>query len=338
MLQHLTILLLLFLTATLQAAQPVKPPIEDSFKNRYVIATATFVEQTGTDYYFKLDTVLWDPRSQAAAIDSAQPLLLRFPAASVNQPILTADECYQIVFSQYRKHPIYHDEIEKNPAGRFIQQLPVVGPGVFSCNDKLETTYTQLKPGSVEEHINHSDLIDALLKLAGSGDQATRRLAIFELRMHADWAPKASSAQAGRLRHLMTPATISDELHEMLIHFAAALPPKQHRLWLDSHLHTVLKDVQTPLDLAGYSPLLIKTSLEILSRLGLLTPGDWPQLKSLLLSNAPGVAKSSLQAQHSLSSDQTLTEAKQLLESPAELAHVHPETRLALQRYIQQRE
>lgn len=310
------------------AAEPVKPPIEGSLKERFAIITAIPLPN-GT---FKIKESLWDPKKQFTSkqdveITNFSHLYSDIQAINKQQP-----NCHIFVVSKFRKHLLYREVIEDNPKGVEIQTLPAVGPGIFSCNDDLIKIYSNI----IDEKSDHEpQYLTTLLKLLESDDLQTRRLAAFELSMHRDWVRLADEKHTNSLRKQLNNQSIPDELTEMLIQAATGLPEDKYNNWFKAYLINNIKNNPSPYDLVTYTPLLVRSSVKTLYDLSLLTEDDWSSIEPLLFSNAPGVAKAAIRTLEKLNTDRLHKETEAIFAANDKVDKLHTETQRVLKAFLQ---
>ncbi len=316
------------------AAEPIKPPFEGSLKERYAIVAAKHIPDNDQSDSFKIKKVLWDPRNQVNQNDDV--IISNFSHLNGNIPSNNKRQvdCHILVISRFRKHPMFRDQIEDNPDGMTIQQLPAVGPGVFNCSDEVIRIYDAVI--DTDQDSSKSALITDLLTLVESEDMQSHRLASFQLAMHGDWMGQASQKNVDNLQSILAKNTLPHEATEMLIQASRGLSEQQYQGWFRDYLLSVLKNNPSSFDLGSFTPLLVRSSLLILRDMSLAEKSDWELIMPFIYSNAPGVSKAVILVLNDLDSERFNSESEALLTDETKSGQLHTETRRALTAHLRQ--
>ncbi len=318
------------------AAEPIQPPFEDSLKERYAIIIAEPTAGNDSGGSFKIKKSLWDPRNQVNNSDDVTISNFSHLMRDINGGNKDQAACYILVVSQFRKHPLFRDEIISNPEGMAVQTLPAVGPGAFHCSPQITRIYTS---AINKQQVIATEALHDLMILVESADRQSHRIAAFELAMRADLMQQASQQNVTHLRRLLNRESLSAEANEMLIQAAKALPESLYQDWFREYLLNVLNTHQPAnYELAGFTPLLVRNSILTLLNLSLLQATDWSTLSPFIYSNAPGVAKAAIRAQQALSATRFQQDVATLLADNNQAARLHSETKRVLEAYLQSTE
>lgn len=275
--------LILSLSTSVFAAKPVKAPIEEFYKDRYIIAEFKARAQA-EDGAVTLDKVadIWG--------DAQKTEVLRFPKReSVD---IEPGEHYIVVYSYLRKHLLYRDVIEENPNGPAIVH-GLAGAAIYRANDALRFLFRY--PQADETDISSSEIIDAIfVQLQDEINTRERRLAVFQFMLSSDLHKQLSQKQAKTYRRLLRSQVLPDLEQELLLTAARGLPVKQRKKWLVKLCRQTVDAAGSEYDLTSLKPIKIRTCVRIIG--DHVEEKDTERLTALLYSNAPGVSKAALSA------------------------------------------
>jgi len=316
--------LLSLAVAVTPAAEIIRPPFEASLKSRYVLIIAHPTPDASGE--LRIKRRLWDPEQLLQETDRIRVSKLQH-----------ATECRILVLSKYIRHPLYRDEFLDDPQGFTVQELNLVGAGEFACSEDFVAVVEHVLAAKTEPDAVPMPPLDALLKLLDSTDQPSRRMAAFQLAMHADWLAQATSVQANSLRSQLVQAHWSDELLEMLLLAAAGLPAQSRQGWLHEQALQILRQRPPPHDLASYTPQLLRTGMAVLDDRSSVSESDRALIMQMLQSNAPGVAKSALQLLARVDAEALAAQLHDWQAVPQLWQRLHTETQRQAQQWLRER-
>lgn len=299
------------------AAKPVKPPIDDFYKDRYIVAEFKALTQAD-DGSVTLEKVadIWGYAKEKE--------ILKFPKRE--SVVVEVGETYIVVFSYLRKHPIYRDVIEENPDGPTIIQ-GLAGAAIYQSDEALKLLFkTAEKAHAVGKIDNTEQVIDALLTLlANEANSRERRLASFQFMLSDQLHTQLSAKQAKTYQALLQSQKLPSLEQQLLLSAARAMPLAQRKNWLVNLCRQTIDREGVEYDLVSYVPLKIKTCVRIIS--DEVAAEDADRLTALLYSNAPGVSKAALQALVSWNEQRALEIFRDVLDGNQS---VHSETQRVL--------
>ena len=299
------------------AAKPVKPPIDDFYKDRYVIAEFKAKAQSD-DGLITLEKVsdIWG-RAKTTEV-------LKLPKRE-SVPVQVGEK-YIVVFSYLRKHPIYRDVIEENPEGPTIVH-GLAGAAIYRSDVALKYLFNVAEKAHVTNQVDDAgQVIDAILTLLIDDEKPReRRLAAFQFMLSNDLHKQLNTKQTKAYRNLLKSQELPDLEQELLLTAARAMPMKQRKKWLVNLCRKTVDSAGVEFDLLSLVPLKVRTCVRIIG--DEVEDKDVDRLTALLYSNAPGVSKASLRTLVSWNEEQALEIFRQVLDSNQP---VHTETRRVL--------
>ncbi len=299
------------------AAKPVKPPIDDFYKDRYVITEFKVKAQSG-DGILTLEKVL-DIWGKAKPVEE-----LKLPKRK-SIPVQVGEK-YIVVFSYLRKHPIYRDVIEENPDGPTIVH-GLAGSAIYHSDDALKLLFNVSEKAHVNGLVKDtSQVIDAIFTLLLNDENPReRRLAAFQYMLSNDLHTQLNSKQTKTYRNLLISQELPDLEQELLLTAARAMPMKHRKKWLANLCRKTVDSEGAEFDLLSFVPLKVRTCIRIIE--DEVDAKDVDRLTTLLYSNAPGVSKAALRTLISWNEEQAEEIFHQVLNGNQP---VHKETRRVL--------
>jgi hypothetical protein len=306
-------------------AKPVKPPIEDFYKDRYIIAE--FKAQSQSDDGLVTLKKVADIWGRAKTTET-----LKFPRRETVS--IQVGETYIAVFSYLRKHPLYRDVIEENPDGPTIVH-GLAGAAIYRSDDALKYLFKAAeKSHSANEIDDPEQTIDAILALLlDEGKPRERRLASFQFMLSNQLHDQFNAKQAKAYQGLLKSQKLPNLEQELLLTAARGMPLAQRETWLVNLCRQTVDSAGVEYDLISLVPLKVRTCVRIIG--DEVEAKDADRLTALLYSNAPGVSKAALRALVSWDEQKALEIFREVLDgNPA----VHKETQRVLLTQIRQRE
>lgn len=297
----------------LTAARRVGPPSEQLREEQNAVVVARAVGPAGEGRYrFERRRVLHG---------EAPPLLeLRMDEGSLGG--LRPGRSYVVGFTSLVPVPRQRRVFAPDPCGPAVVQLDDVGAALFEDSRALRSLVAGPGPAAPARQVR------ALLRLAGRGEAASRRLALVELHLRDDLHSRLGDTEVRRLGALWSDLAGDPLGRHHLLELARLLAAGRTVPWLAGASRELLAAAPTELDLASPWPLLVQTAAGGLAAAG--GPGDLPVLARHLVSNNPGVGKAALAAMESLDPGGAIRRAREALES----SELHPETRRALEAFL----
>jgi hypothetical protein len=315
-------LLLIMLSSFIPAyaAKPVKPPIEEFYKERYIIAEFKARSQA-QDGAVTLDKVadIWGEAKETET--------LKFPKRETVQ--IEPGEQYIVVYSYLRKHLLYRDVIEENPDGPTIVH-GLAGAAIYRTNDALRYLFSY--PQKNKKQASSHDVIEAIfVQLLDEENTRERRLGVFQFMLSNDLRSQLSKKQAKTYRRLLSSQRLPDLEQELLLTAARELPEKQRKKWLVRLCRRTVDSAGVEYELTSLTPIKVRTCVRVIG--DHVEDQDSERLTALLYSNAPGVSKAALSALVAWDSQQAISIFHKVLDGDKPL---HAETRRVLLAHVQQ--
>jgi hypothetical protein len=309
-------LLLLMLSSYIPvfAAKPVNPPIDEFYKDRYIIAEFKARAQAD-DGAVTLDKIvdIWG--------EAKETEVLKFPKRETVR--IEPGMPYIVVYSYLRKHLLYRDVIEENPDGPTIVH-GLAGAAIYRANDALRYLFSELQKDKANVAVD--DVIDAIfVQLSNEENTRERRLGVFQFMLSNDLHSQLSKKQAKAYRRLLSSQRLPDLEQELLLTAARQLPVKQRKKWLVKLCRQTLDNAGIEYELTSLEPIKVRTCVRVIG--GHVDDQDTERLTALLYSNAPGVSKAALSALVTWDSYQALDIFRQVLNADKPL---HEETHRVL--------
>ena len=314
------VLLALFSVSPAYAAKPVKPPIEEFYKERYIIAEFKARSQA-QDGAVTLDKVadIWGEAKETET--------LKFPKRETVQ--IEPGEQYIVVYSYLRKHLLYRDVIEENPDGPTIVH-GLAGAAIYRTNDALRYLFSY--PQKNKKQASSHDVIEAIfVQLLDEENTRERRLGVFQFMLSNDLHSQLSKKQAKTYRRLLSSQRLPDLEQELLLTAARELPEKQRKKWLVRLCRRTVDSAGVEYELTSLTPIKVRTCVRVIG--DHVEDQDSERLTALLYSNAPGVSKAALSALVAWDSQQAISIFHKVLDGDKPL---HAETRRVLLAHVQQ--
>jgi len=311
----------LFAPATVQAARPLGPPIEE-LTSRYNIVMVAQAAERVDGGRVRFERVLPYFNDPAASV------VLR--TGEGDHPFIEVGKTYLVGYTLAASDPQFRDAKYLDPEGpKIVEVRGSDARAVFTDTPELRFLFEQIlddQPDPTRE------MLDALLTQMQRDDERARSLVVLELMLRPDLIAAVDADQGQVIRALITSEAVPTQIRDLLLATASRLEASAQAGWLAEVQRDIVRSAPLELDLASPMPSFVRTAVRGLKSTG--EAGDLPALRRLLGSNAPGVAKAALDTMDGLDPVATLAIARETRADASILA----ETRRVLGLYVERME
>lgn len=306
---------LIFMPAA-HAVKPVKAPVEALVNphNRIAVLTVDTVENQDRIAFTRSESLYGETpkavtlRGKEEFVASAKPGMK-----------------YLAVYTRSMKDPITRDSRMTDPDGPRLVDYYVVRQALFPWSAELESLFTRIIKGG-EKHL--AEELAEILAIADSKATTMQQLGSFELFMRRDLFNHFTPKQGQTLKKLIDSKGYDEESSTLLLRSAALLSEPVVGDWVAEKARHIIDSRGSQYDLSGFTPGLVIAAANTLKRFG--GGDDFSRLESLMVSNAPGVAKAAMRSLLELDSET----AEQLMEKALSNKELHQETRRSIKHYL----
>lgn len=305
-----------FAMPAVHAAKPVQAPVEAlvSPHNRIAVLTVETLEGADRIEFNRISSLYGE---------TPESIILRGKPELVS--MAEAGEKYLAVYTRSMKDPITRDSRMTDPEGPRLVDYYVVRQALFPWSAELESLFVRVIKGGKKHYAAE---LSEVLAIADSKSPSHQQLGAFELFMRRDLFNYFTPEQGKTLERLIDSSGYDEESSTLLLRSAALLREGIVSGWIAEKSRKIIDSRGSQYDLAGFTPGLVVAAANTLKQFG--GPEDFMRLESLMVSNAPGVAKAAMRALLELDTET----AEQMMKKALSRKELHRETRRSINHYL----